>query len=570
MFMFKNYIRERIPDLSLGLLTSLIGTIVFYKILGISINEFYYPLGSGDYLNVISIAKNFIDGGNFTSNLKLGFPVGQFMGSYPTLDWLHLIEIWVLSQFISNPFGIFTTFIGYITFKTALISYFLGRFFLNKIFSTIFTFVMVLNPGRIQRVIEHPFISDTSSLFFGVAAIAFSILGFNSLGLNLKYRFVLATLFLFIVSISGLYWALIVLMLTSITILHKLINKTIKSSDLYLLMTYLSLLAWSFYFNTFFEFSKVGSRSFERSVFESELYGGKLASLFLPSPKSGLEFLATLREQFDNLVLTSYEGNSWLPLLGIFGNFAIVSLTLFFRNGKTIQNEKVNFLLTSWFTLVLFYISSGFGLLFSFFLFTEIRAWGRFSLAISIFATLFILVLLNEKWKTTKLKKWFKSILGLLLLGLIFVDLNTSRARIDLESSKILAADVNSFMISLESNLVPNCAMAQLPFIRFPEEPPKVKMRDYDSLWPYLYSENIKFSYGSFKSDDEFHVNFFSNLESSNISQALLSRNGYCGIIIDTFGYEATELEGVINKVDSQSFKFKITSESKRWIAYVI
>jgi phosphoglycerol transferase len=94
--------------------------------------------------------------------------------------------------------------------------------------------------------------------------------------------------------------------------------------------------------------------------------------------------------------------------------------------------------------------------------------------------------------------------------------------------------------------------------------PPIEKMADYDLLYPYLFTKNIKFSYGSIKGSAHSSWQELLPKSYSTAFIELLAANSFCGLMWDRNGLrneEYTQLTDSLENQDLQSY----FSGSKRW-----
>ena len=106
-----------------------------------------------------------------------------------------------------------------------------------------------------------------------------------------------------------------------------------------------------------------------------------------------------------------------------------------------------------------------------------------------------------------------------------------------INQSKALITSDRSFTATLEKALPPHAMVFQLPVMKYPESWPIGQMGDYEHFRPYLYSRDLRFSYGNDKGrgqdDWQFEVERQPPLEMA----ALLERVGFNAIYINRSGY---------------------------------
>jgi hypothetical protein len=536
--------------------------IVWLKIIGIRFSEFNLVYKPGDNLWTLVAIKNLRLEGWFQKNLFVGYPDGQDLSAIPTLDWFHLITLKIISYFIQNDFIIFSIFVLIINTLTGIFMYLAARYYINAFYSIIFASIIVLSPWRFERFIEHTFLSNLTplacSLIIGNLIIK---LGANKKISSLNYVYLLSLTI--IIATSGMYWIL----LSTITILiHYSLNfrKIVRRNHIFAFL-YILLISLSYGTNLLSHDDRV-LEFFNRTPYESELYGGKLISLFLPSTNSGIDILAESRQKINSVLLMSFEGNPNLPVIGILGSFLMIFILL---SSKSFPKLNMNFyqlryLIIVWFITLLFFVSSGLGTLFSYYLSPQFRATGRFSIYLVIISTIILLHFVQNLSG-----KWIKNIA---LTGLIitsFFDLNSDSYRVDTISNSLQIKEIKSFTSQIESKAERNCKIYQLPYARFPENPKINKLSDYELFLPYLFSNSLIFSYGAVKGADVESVKLRQQVGSEFSNLKALKEYDYCGILVDYNGIEDSDLKGLEIALKNSSQLF-ISSTSNRWKFYTL
>jgi hypothetical protein len=113
--------------------------------------------------------------------------------------------------------------------------------------------------------------------------------------------------------------------------------------------------------------------------------------------------------------------------------------------------------------------------------------------------------------------------------------------------ARVTDAD-QAFGSQLESKLPHDAALFQLPVVDAPEAPPVNKMQDYEHFRPYLWTQTLRFSYGTDKGRErEGWQRHVERLIPKEMVQ-YLSLHGFDGIVINRRGFRdnATALEGAL------------------------
>jgi phosphoglycerol transferase len=102
------------------------------------------------------------------------------------------------------------------------------------------------------------------------------------------------------------------------------------------------------------------------------------------------------------------------------------------------------------------------------------------------------------------------------------------------------AADQTSrtFVAEIERTLAPRAAVYQIPYMPFPEVPPRHALGAYDQAVGFLDSRHLRWSYGCIKGRE--CARFFEALDHEPLETqlAVIRRLGFSGIYLDKRGYE--------------------------------
>ena len=289
-----------------------------------------------------------------------------------------------------------------------------------------------------------------------------------------------------------------------------------------------------------------------RNLAALEVYGLKLPELFLPPSGHRLQIFSdfAMQQYYHRAYI---QGESWGNYIGIIGLLSI--FTLIFFSLKSLSKEwktlEVSCLLAiNW--ILLFSLIGGINLILGVFNFQFYRAPSR--LVIFIYCILLLYLSLKCSLLDNKKIRFF------LLIFILVVGLLDNLPRPNYAFQKPIAEKILSdqkMVLIMEEKLPPKSMILQLPFMEFPEVGPTKNMQDYEHFRPYLFTNNLKFSYGnnkgrgkeSWKKKIKFNENenFIEDLESF----------GFNGIFINKKGYEKNDLEKII-KIIKKNNKTKI------------
>ena len=306
-----------------------------------------------------------------------------------------------------------------------------------------------------------------------------------------------------------------------------------------------------------------------RNPAESFLVSGGLVTLLYPDPStfSGSRVARILNVGFP----LSYEQVAALSIGGV----AAVLLTLWFvaqrwSTTAAIPHEsalgKVDFWPGVFVLIAGFFAVGALGAAFSYWVSDSIRSWGRYSIFLSGVAFL-VAALALTAWRSSG-TSW-KATLALagawVLTGLSVLDVLAGAPQAPGRAQNALvAAEVRSLVGQIESRLPEGCGILQLKIMRFPESPPIGTMADYDPLWPYLYSTDLRWSYAGVKGTPagEWGAGIEEDPEAL---KAAAEDASFCGVLLDTASLSAPEeLEAYVGTFGEPALR----SSSGRWLFF--
>lgn len=300
-----------------------------------------------------------------------------------------------------------------------------------------------------------------------------------------------------------------------------------------------------------------------RNLAALEVYGLKLPELFLPPSGHRLQI-------FSDFAMQQYyhrahiQGESWGNYIGIIGLLSILMLIFFSLRSlsKKWSTLEISCLLAiNW--ILLFSLIGGINLILGVFNFQFYRASSR----LVIFIYCILLLYLSLKCSLLSNNKIrFVVLMFLLVVGLLD---NLPRPNYAFQkpiADKILS-DQKMVMI-MEEKLPPKSMIMQLPFMEFPEVGPIKNMQDYEHFRPYLFTNNLKFSYGNNKGrgTESWQKKIKFN-ENENFVEDL-ETFGFNAIFINKKGYEKNDLEEILNIIRKKN-KIKIF-ENEEFIIFKI
>jgi phosphoglycerol transferase len=309
-----------------------------------------------------------------------------------------------------------------------------------------------------------------------------------------------------------------------------------------------------------------------RSIGEQEIYGLRISQMVLPSAHHRLQAARDLTARTnDTAPLSTSEEGQALGLLGTVGFVTMLGVLLLrgvprrTRAPVTDRSQLVRHggLLTL--ILILFGAASGFAVTLDLLGLTQIRAWNRVVILIAFFALVTLAVGLERgsRWLASRTPR-AGLISALVLVAIVGFSLWDTTGQLPPRGDPPLVGPAKHFGAALERRLPTGAALFQLPVIPFPEWPSVNGMVDYDEFIPYLWSNHLRWSYGSIKGRPE--ADWQQKVSSDDPGPAVtgLVGLGFSGIVVDTAGY-ADGGVAVTTRLNEQLGPPAVTSPGGRW-----
>ncbi|QHC67250.1 hypothetical protein GSU68_12200 [Rathayibacter sp. VKM Ac-2759] len=320
------------------------------------------------------------------------------------------------------------------------------------------------------------------------------------------------------------------------------------------------------------------ARYFEsRGPGESETFGGKILTLFLPWQGTQVPKIGALTNMYENATAVAKATEpTGMPVLGIVGLcLLLVSLPLVglaggralraTAFGRLVSDERLRVLATATLWTLLFYVITGFGMAVAVFASTTVRAWSRLSIVLVLFAlgaVAVVLARLSGRWVRT-----------IVVAGVIVVAIADQLAGVArfVPLSPTEDDEMAALVDETEQALPDGCGVVQLPVKSFPDSGRIGAMADYDEALPYLYTEEgqLEWSYGAIRGTTGFEV--FGDVETPQEFAAAVESSDACAIYVDTAAY--TEQVGAWQDdvlAASGSLTPLASSSSGRWLVFAV
>lgn len=513
----------------------------------------------------------------------VGWPYQLDATSLNTSDWLSQGIFWVLLQFF-EPFEALNF---YLLLSFALIGVLTHIAFrvigFSKTLSVLSGLILTFTPWHLQRAFTEP----TQALYIAVPLFIIFIAFYLKWQITTEKRFYFyALISILLISLSTKdYWIFTLIFLTLFMIYRFIAYpnyqfRIILGTIILIFITPSSILISTLY-QKGAQLYPVLAQDLNRNLQQSEAFSGSFTSLLLPSPLSGIPFMANIRNSYENLVgavnIESYPWNSLILILAFIFSILVFLTTAFYR-GKSDFVQKLdrdnlnNFLIRSFGLMfvvgLFFYWNTGLGSTFNFFLTDSIQAWGKLYIFLAYFALIITLLVLKQLEFFKEKSKNFRSIALSLVVVILLVDQAINPYPVNADAADRYQK-AQSYTAALNQELEPNCPILQIPVYPYPEAGYNLyQFQDYEHFWLPLVDSSRPYSYGANKANQQFL--WQNNLNSEDLEKLSLQAAavGYCAISVDLSAYESRVEEG--NRwIEALGAPVAVSSDA-RWAAWKV
>jgi phosphoglycerol transferase len=184
----------------------------------------------------------------------------------------------------------------------------------------------------------------------------------------------------------------------------------------------------------------------------------------------------------------------------------------------------------------------------------QLRAWNRLSLFIAFFALFAVGLGLDALRRRLQMRSRGALLAGLALAVVLVagvLDQTSPRFAPDYKVARARYGNDDRFVKRIERTLPANSMVFQLPYIAFPESPPRFGMIDYDQARGYIHSSTLRWSFGGVKGRSQ--TDWQDRLTGRQPAAVIegIAAVGFRGLWIDRFGYpdRGKALEKAVQKV---------------------
>jgi len=564
-------------DLITLVLVMIVSVISFFNVSGLKFSDLSGYWGFYDLIFGYGVAKTVGDTGLLLFTPNLGVPFGSDLANFPSVSPFWTVFIYVIQLFVNDPI-VATNLMFVASFPIAGAAMYMAtrNYFVRRSISAVAAVAFTMIPYHFDRV-EHPGLASywVIPLFLMWFALVFRLKSVSVECFSMKAQWIHISILSFLIAANEGYYFIFLMLTAAIVALFKS-KELIRSGQR--LLSILGLILPGLFFFLFLILQKalatvpLAVPATVRTVTEQYYYANSLLNFFTDATGSTFGF-GFLSEGLLEAIQSEPDGpGGWQTSINLFTAVSstfvlLVILAALFRDRRPkYVSREIRILSGAWLITALFAVYSGLGLVVGVFLSPQIRVWGRMavvSAALSILALALFLEYLQRKEVGGR-----KSLVirGSIIFFLAISLLNATIWNRPLSSDNQTPRELKSMMNSVESSLEAGCSVLNIRPSTYPDGPDLEKMVLYDPVKPYLASNDLKFSYGAVKG--QVGATWIDRLSTDPNYLVVQARDsGFCGILLDTFGYPnpGDWVYGLTSILGSP-----IVSESERWQFFTI
>jgi phosphoglycerol transferase len=504
------------------------------------------------------IVKSAVNGGWIFTNHSLGAPLGTQLFDYPLgTDNLHWLIVKLMGIVTNNPARVMNVFF-LLTFPAdAIAGYAVFRWLRISVpASVVCSILFAVAPYHLLQGEEHIFLSEYVAVPIG-AYLILSVLdgsswssiriggGVRSWRAWLPSRPVLRLLLCVLIGSIGVYYSVFTLVLVAIAgVLTAAARHTVRplvpAAMVFIAIGGMIVIDDA---PTIVYRHEHGTDTAvaQRLPQESEIYSLNLTSLVLPVPGDRIGPLNRLRERYDTSTPVPSAGDESLGLVAALGFLWLCGLTLasaigFGRAGPLLERQR--YLGFAALITLLTGTFGGISALIAYLVTPEIRVWDWISIFISFFALAAVGIGLDAlRRRLGTARRWWAAAALAVVLGFGVYEQSSTSAIPPYAANAASYGSDGAFVDRIQSLVPHGAAVFELPYVPFPENPPVVRMTDYDEGRGYIQTTTgLRWSYGAMKGRPADWESQTTAMPVPTLMAGVVAA-GFSGIWIDRFGY---------------------------------
>ena len=503
----------------------------------------------GDAPPLLAMIKDLNASGWYFTNPDLGAPFGQELYDFPVYagDTLHFLVIKAMSLFADQPGLILNAFVLLSYAWCGLAAYVAMRALdVSPAAAVVPAALFAVLPFHFLRdAAGHSLLASYVAVPIGVYLCLAVLTGRPLVGPRRRTLVTLALCVL--IGTTGLYFAALTLMLlalaTAFAAWRRPAVRTTLAGGGTALATIVVVLALGLAPTALHRLEHgANEKVANRGVADTEYYGLTLAQLVLPPDYHRVGALAGPHDRYTAAPVVAGEGTSWPGTLALAGlvllTLAALSRLAGDRPRGLLADERLSAsALLAGAAFVLGTAGGGSAIVAALFT-TQLRGWNRISVVLAFLGLLAVAVAIDRLRGRVRGAALAGGLAVLLVLGAL--DQTSPEFRPPYERAQAKWAADGRFVQAVEERLGGEGDVVQLPYLRFPESPRLLRMRDYDPLAGYLHADaGLRWSYGAMKNRP---TDWQAALAGKPLEEQVrgAAAAGFEGLWVDGFGFADT------------------------------
>lgn len=482
---------------------------------------------------------------------RLGAPYGQNTSDFTTATFLPIILLKIGAIFTDNwVWGLnLSYFIGY--FIMAWICYYiLKKLRISVAFSMALAVLYTFLPFHMLRSTEHFALSFYAltpvSVYYVLLFMEADYRKWKEIPWHEKAGFMI---WIIMAGMNGIYYSFFTCFLFCVAILYNLLQKngaqSIKKCFWGIGSIMFGVMLASLPSFVYMIRNGGNTETVHRLRSEIATYALRISQLLLPITQHRIPLFAKIKEVYNNSFVPNENDSA---SLGIIFSVGFIILCIYLLKEKRKENDIIGKLAALNICMVVYASVGGFVEIQSI-IFKLIRCSNRISVFIAFVCCVAVGILL-DRIPENKISGRKKIIIAAMVLILGILD--QTRPSYFEEGVQEKMESERTFIAAIESMEEEGAMIFQLPNVVYPEQGMKERMGDYSHLIGYLYSDTLRWSYGSMKGREGSKLlEEICKNETPEMIEAM-KKEGFEGIYIDRWGYkeeEAEELEKEIQEI---------------------
>ena len=556
------------------------------------------PLGGGDFLPAYATAKLWSEGSPF-GNTSLGFPFGLEQRYYPTADVLQNLAAGLVGWVSGNPFlGINTVYAASFPLTALAMLWVFRTAGLRSWWTVVGSLALTFVPYHWYRL-EHVYLATMYSAVLGVGLAV--LIGNGTVERRLRQpagrgRFLVAGLLLAVaIGASGIYYACFALLLGAAACVYRFAQGARWRDLLFAgspavsvaVVLALCLVPSVLYVRANPPLDAVA----DRLPMESVLYAGALALALIPAPISRLPLVNRFGDgavgETAGYPLSEAQG------LGNYGSVATVAAVAVLLIGAVLLTRRASharaagaaegragdeeprvglgFIALLLATSLLFFVPWGMNYLLALYLSADIRAWNR--LLPVVFTVVFLGAgLVLHRW-APRMRPLVAAAVAALAMVVLIADSVLPYRSFFAEASERGAGYSGAgyeYAADLNAAVPGDCGVVELPYIAYPEVPPKVEMGNYEPLWPAVTNPTKSWSGAAMKGTlaAAWQASLGDDIDAGDVPN--LVAGGFCAVHVDRRGYTDEDAAVLTDQLTRLLGAPVATGLDGEWSAYAL